>query len=352
LVRFVPTSDKWRTLIDIRIMAASGPCNILAVKLCCFWANVGVVSVKSRRSASVEAAGRSEVERCPVEAIAIGAMAVVKWLQQFLRQESNATRAALGLAVAGHVIIALLLMLGAFTRTEATSVVTTPVEIVMEKPDAQASSPPTPASNEQNTLSGVPAVADVDKRAKAPLQTVDVNGIDRPKQPGHDGGDPRPDRAAIDLPSADGELASGAASLPSWAVEPIGLAQPQTTTREPGEDEMTAIKEQKVECGAKARWSSPAAGIRQRGRVTGIATEAQALALIRSSQVVTDRHINSNYIKKQQVVAESLDSRQKTSAVLRSGLTVNVGDVVQIVSGHVDPSDPCQYIPNVVVRKP
>ena len=285
-------------------------------------------------------------------------MAVVKWLQQFLRQESNATRAALGLAVAGHLIIALLLMSGAFTRTEATSVVTTPVEIVMEKPDAQASPPPTPASNEQNTpneqntASSVPAVADVDKRAKAPLQTMDVNGIDRPKQPGHDGGDPRPNPGAIDLPSAaDGELVSGAASLPSWAVEPIGLAQPQTTTREPGEDEMTAIKEQKVECGAKARWSSPAAGIRQRGRVTGIVTEAQALALIRSSQVVTDRHINSNYIKKQQVFAESLDGRQKTSAVLPSGLTVNVGDVVQIVSGHVDPSGPCQYIPNVVASK-
>jgi hypothetical protein len=71
----------------------------------------------------------------------------------------------------------------------------------------------------------------------------------RPKQPGHDGGDPRPDKAAIDLPFADGELASGAASLPSWAIEPIGFAQQQTTTREPGKDEMTAIKEQKIECG-------------------------------------------------------------------------------------------------------
>jgi hypothetical protein len=42
-------------------------------------------------------------------------------------------------------------------------------------------------------------------------------------------------------------------------------------------------------------------------RVTGIATEAQTLALIRSSQVITDRRINSNYIRKQQVFAESLE---------------------------------------------
>ena len=284
-------------------------------------------------------------------------MAGVKWLQQFLRRESNATRAALGLAVAGHVIIALLLVSGAFTRTEATSEVTTPVEIVMEQPDPPAppppTPPPTPAPNEQDTSSSVPAVADVDKRAKAPRQTANVNGVDQPKQPGHDGGDPRPEKAAIDLPppSADGELASGAASLPSWAVEPIGLAQPQTTTREAGEDEMTAIKEQKVECGAKASWSSPTAAVRQRGRVIGLVTEAQALAMIRSSQIVTDRHINSNYIGRQQVFAQSLDGSEKTSALLPSGLLVNVGDVIQIDFGHVDPSDPCQYIPNVVVSK-
>jgi hypothetical protein len=311
------------------------------------------------RSSSVEAAGGPGVEPRGVEAIAIGAMAGVKWLQQFLRRESNATRAALGLAVAGHVIMALLLVSGALTRTEATSEVTTPVEIVMEQPEAPAPPPPTPTPNEQttpneqNTSSSVPAVADVDKRAKAPRQTANVNGVDQPKQPGHDGGDPRPEKAAIDLPSpsANGELASGAASLPSWAVEPIGLAQPQTTTREAGEDEMTAIKEQKVECGAKASWSSPAAAVRQRGRVIGIVTEAQALAMIRSSQVVTDRRINSNYIGRQQVFAESLDRSQKTSALLPAGLLVNVGDVVQIDFGHVDPSDPCQYIPNVVVSK-
>jgi hypothetical protein len=332
-------------------MAASDPCNILTVKFYRLWANAGVVSVKSQRSASVEAAGTPEVERCPVEAIAIGAMAVVKWLQQFLQRESNATRAALGLAVAGHAILALLLMSGAFNRTEATSVVTTPVEIVMEKPDPPASSPPTPAPNEQNPLSGVPAVADVDKRAKAPLQARDVNGADRPKQQGRDGGDPHPDQAPISLPPADGELATGAASLPSWAVEPVGLAQPQTTARDPGEDEMTAIKEQKVECGAKARWSSPAAGIRQPGRVMGIVTEAQALALIRSSQVLTDRRINSNYVRKQQVFAESLDGREKTSAVLPSGLRVKAGDVIEIEAGHIDPSDRCQYIPNVVSSK-
>jgi hypothetical protein len=278
-------------------------------------------------------------------------MAVVKWLQQFLQRESNATRAALGLAIAGHVIIALLLMFGAFKRIEPESIAAIPVEIVMEKPDAQDSSPPAPASNEQDDPPSPPAVADVDKRAKTPLATLDVNGVDLPKQPGHDGGDPSPDPAQIPLPSADGDLDSGAASLPSWAVEPIGVAQRQTTAHEPGEDEITAIKEQKIECGAKARWSSPAAGMRQRGRVIGVVTEAQALALLRVSQVMTDRRINPNYIRNQQVFAETLDGIKKSIVVLPSRLNVNVGDVIEVDSGHVDPSDRCQYIPNLAVRK-
>lgn len=281
-------------------------------------------------------------------------MPAVKWLQQFPRQDSNAARAAFGLAIAGHIIIALLLLLGFFERTEPASAVTIPVEIVMDKPDVQASSPSASAPNDENLSPSIPAVADADKRAKAPLATRDVNGIDQPKQPGHDGGDPSQDVAGIPEPPADGESAAGAESLPSWAkhIEPIGLAPPQTTASEPGEDDMTAIKEEKIECGAKARWQSPAASIRQRGRVIGIATEAQALALIRSSQVMTDRRINPNYVRKQQVFAETMDGTKKSSVVLPAGFTANVGDVIEIDSGHVDPSDHCQYIPNVAVRRP
>ena len=110
--------------------------------------------------------------------VPIAAVPAVKWLQNLLRQESSGIRLALGLAIAGHVIIALLLMLGAFERTEAAAVVSIPVEIVMEKPDTpappdpqaspdqQASSSPTaPAPNEQNPWPSIPTVADVDKHA-------------------------------------------------------------------------------------------------------------------------------------------------------------------------------------------
>ena len=291
----------------------------------------------------------------PIEAVPIGAVAVVKWLQQFLLQESSGARMGYGLAIAGHVVIVLLLIFGAFERIQpASAVVTIPVEIVMEKPNAQAPPPPDPAPNQQNNPPpGTPAVADVDKRAKAPLATLDVNGIDLPKQPGQDGGDPSPDSAGVPLPPPDGDLASGAASVPSWAMlaAPIGPASPQTTARKPGEDELTAIKEEKLECGRKAKLQSPTEAIRYQAKVIGFATEAQGLALIRSSQLVLDRHINPRYLRSQQIFAETLRGAHKLAVVLPAGLTVNEGDVIEFDLGHVDPSDPCRYIPHIAVGK-
>ena len=64
-----------------------------------------------------------------------------------------------------------------------------PVEVVMDEP---APAPPPPVSppnehNEHSVLPNTPAVADTDKRAKATRAARDINGIDQPKQPGHDG---------------------------------------------------------------------------------------------------------------------------------------------------------------------
>ncbi len=161
--------------------------------------------------------------------------------------------------------------------------------------------------SEQKHPSGIPAVADVDKRAKAPLAALNVNGIDRPKQPGYDGRDQSADQGGIPLPPVpDAELASGGVSDPSRAVVigPIGPAQPQTTARKPGEDELTAVKEQKVECGVMAKRPTPATVTQGQARVKGFATRAQALAMMRSNQALLDLHVNPNYIANQRLFVE------------------------------------------------
>jgi hypothetical protein len=250
--------------------------------------------------------------------------------------------------------------LGVFERIELNSVATTPVEIVTEKPagadrqDAPASSSAASAPSEPNHPFGIPAVADVDMRAKAPLAAVTANGIDQPKQPGYDGRDPSADRAGIPVPPApDAELASGGMSDPSrvMVIAPLGPAAPQTTAREPGEDELTALKEQKIECGVMAKRPTPAAVTQGQARVTGFATRAQALAMMRSNQAVLDRHVNPDYIGNQRLFVESLDGARKFIVLLPSGLAVDVGDVIQYDQHHIDPSDSCQFIPNLAVRK-
>ena len=77
---------------------------------------------------------------------------------------------------------------------------------------------------------------------------------------------------------------------------------------------MTATKAKpKIECGAKARWQSPAKnGIRlpREGNGRLATTWLKTSALIRSSQLMTDRRINPKYINNKQVFAETLDGGQ------------------------------------------
>ncbi len=268
---------------------------------------------------------------------------------------------AYGLAIAGHLIIVLTLLLGFFERTEPAPIDAMPVEIVTEEPPATPPAPvatpnevskpdnkPDDKPDDRSNLPSIPAVADAEKHAKAQRATEDVNGIDQPKQPGHDGGDPNSGQIEDPAPRADGDIASGT-SLPSWAVEPIGLAQQQAMARESGEDELTAIKEAKLECGANARQHALRAGTRGQAAVRGFATPAQALALVRSTQVLMDRHINPNYLANMEVFTDTWEG--KTVVVLPAGVTVNVGDMIEFDYGYVDPSNPCQYIPNLAVSK-
>jgi hypothetical protein len=133
-------------------------------------------------------------------------------------------------------------------------------------------------------------------------------------------------------------------------VAPLGPAPPQTTAREAGEDDITAIKEQKLQCGAKSMWPSPKVGVRNQAKVIEFVTQAQALAMIRSDQLVADRHINPRYLTNQQVFVETPDGQQG-GVMLPPGFTVKVGDMIEFDRGHVDRSAPCQYIPNVAVSK-
>ena len=296
-----------------------------------------------------------------IDAVAV----VVDRLQQFQQsfpQSSDYSGIGYGLSISGHVIIALLLLFGVFEHIERIPVTAIPVEIVMDKPaeadrqDAPAASPAAPALNEQNRSSGTFAVADVEKRAKAPLAAVNVNGVDQPKQPGHDGADPvsnpSSDPAGSPLPKSEDELAPGDVPAPSQAmvVGPLGPAPPQTTAREPGDDELTALAEQKIQCGIMAKLQLRTAPIRNRGRVISFPTETMRLVSLRKTQLLADRRVNPNYLRSQTVIVE-LDGFRRHTVDLPSGFTVYAGDEIEFNRGYIDPANACQFIPAIAVRK-
>ena len=61
------------------------------------------------------------------------------------------------------------------------------------------------------------------------------------------------------------------------------------------------------------------------------------------------RRVSPNYATGMAALAETWEG--KTGVVLATGLIVNVGDVIEFDEGHIDPSDPCLYIPNFAVSK-
>jgi hypothetical protein len=294
----------------------------------------------------------------------VDAMESVDRLRPFSLEGSGGCRIGYGLSIAGHGVVALLLIFGIFERIESVAGVEIPLEVVMEMPPeaarqdtpaAPAAKPAVSAPAGADRPSGIPLVDDVDSHAKAPLAALNVNGIDRPIQPGQDGRDPSVARAGVPLPlDPNGEAfaARGASDPSKVVVAPIGPAPLQMTAREPGEDEWTAIKEQEILCGIMAKHPQPAIATRKQARVKGFATSAQALRIMRSSQARADRHLNPNYIKVQRLFVETLDERRKSIVVvLPPGLTLNVGDVIEFDPAHIDPADSCYYIPNLAVRK-
>ena len=65
-------------------------------------------------------------------------------------------------------------------------------------------------------------------------------------------------------------------------IGPSGPTAPQATTREPGEDEYTAVAEQEVQCGKMAKVTLLRAPTRGAATVRGFASEAQRMEVVRN----------------------------------------------------------------------
>jgi hypothetical protein len=149
--------------------------------------------------------------------------AVADRLQQFQQlflQKPDYSGIGYGFSIPGHVVIALFMLLG--ERIDLVPDDTIPIEIVQEEKPAQPARQDqpaaTPAASGGPTNPSASVLDDVERRAKAPLAVVSVNGVDRPKQPGNDGSDPRSNPAGFPVPKGEGELAPGEVPAPSQVM--------------------------------------------------------------------------------------------------------------------------------------
>jgi hypothetical protein len=94
------------------------------------------------------------------------------------------------------------------------------------------------------------------------------------------------------------------------------------------------------------------AGPSGRGEVVGFLTSDQAVRLLQNTQFSSRMAINPDFLTNVRSLVHvegSLDGT-RTVYLVPQGMNVRMGEHVEVVGGHVDPSLPCHYIPNLVVR--
>ncbi len=106
-----------------------------------------------------------------------------------------------------------------------------------------------------------------------------------------------------------------------------------------------------VACHSNARAFGGASG---RGQVVGFLTSDQAAKLLQSTQFTLRMAINPDYLANVRSLVHLDGSPEGTRFVylVPQGMTVQIGDRVDVVGGRIDTSLPCHYIPNLIVRFP
>jgi hypothetical protein len=94
------------------------------------------------------------------------------------------------------------------------------------------------------------------------------------------------------------------------------------------------------------------AGASGRGKIVGFLSPDQALKLLQNTQFSSRMAINPDFLTNLRSLVHLEGSLDGTQAVylVPQGMNVRIGDNVEVVGGHVDPSLPCHYIPNLIVR--
>jgi hypothetical protein len=118
------------------------------------------------------------------------------------------------------------------------------------------------------------------------------------------------------------------------------------------EDSETTAKRRPIQCGADAKVATASSKMPRQGHVLGQLTRDEANRVIQITQANRDMHISPDYVDNVRVFVHIDGTREGAWSVvlLPRGLTVQNGSRVEFAPGHLDPSRPCHYIPNLISR--
>jgi hypothetical protein len=260
-------------------------------------------------------------------------------------------------------------------QDKMTASVETPIEVIVEAPSETAKPE---VKRESVTAASLPKSADADQKLKGRAEMVEVadekheqktgqkeaalSGVGNdetrngaPQDPHDKGGnedvDPDPDKEISRLVRPP----QPTISLPrAWKIQGETLKEPGARKKpdEGATDDETTMKRKKVTCGANARITTVSVPSLIQARVLGFLTKDQAARVTSSTDANADFFTSPDYLNNIRI-AVHVDGRPEGArkiVLLPPGLSVQIGDHIEYLLSHLDPSMPCHRIPNLVSR--
>ena len=279
---------------------------------------------------------------------------------------------AYGASLAINVALLLLMFVEITVWVEIPVVEETPIDIVVEPPapldasDIMPENPPPPAAEQPpGSPASTPIVADEERQLKAPpaQETIAGDGTGdnasgstprreaaRDRESEEIDPDPRKEISRLIAPAAPKPVPreQPRTAPPRPSQKPVAKEKPRVATTE---TEPT-VKKKEIHCGADATRFFPSSPTLRQGEVLGQLTESQAASAMEVNQRLFDLRINPHYIGNARLAVhiDGMPVSGSSVVLLPRGLSARAGDRIEFLSGHVDPSTPCHYIPPVVSR--
>jgi len=263
-----------------------------------------------------------------------------------------------------------MMMVGVAIHADPLRLIEMPIEVTIEAPpkaDPPAVQkvrplplflpPPAAAFNAQSNYAfDMRQIADEERQRKAAPDGTSVDGDGTAKSwtaspsarsEKRDREEPKndPDKEAyLLLPPPDSQSRQKAKIVPPGEDSKAWAPDEQKETA----DETTAKREE-IKCGANAKRPLRPRGQTLRGQVLRQMTKDQVDRLFQRMQALRDLLVSPDYLDNVGVVFRD-EQGVSWSVLVPHGLTVSVGDRIEVAAARLDPSRTCHYIPGLVSR--